>query len=318
MAAQLATFIQFCEPTYSRSNHIAELWNTLSSFAYCLPAVYFWILTNRYKAALPDCFPAHIVRRYKLCALAWFVLGLGSAAFHALQTIWAELWDEIGMLVSILGLSVCLFDLHPWTTSKRANWFYGSLGLSVFVALMVYIQIMYHPFFAATFIVSALVPAGLLITLPLNVNRGAIKLYQETVRRSSRAGDAALESVTQTSNSLSPFGSLNMNKATLIGIAFALAGYAIWHVDQLCVAESWKPSAHGWYELDWFYWTHPFWHVATACSSLFFFDAMLKVRVETFKSPLLRKALTGSFVPIFSFGSSVKVFLGMHASKRSS
>jgi hypothetical protein len=222
------------------------------------------------------------------------------------------------MLLSILTLSYCLIDLHPWTTSRRANWFYGTLFLSVFVALLIYIQIMHHPFFAATFIIAALVPTLLVITLPLNVNKGAVKLYHEAARGPSRANLAAFDSMTKVSNTLSPFGSLGMNKATAIGIATAILGYAVWHIDQKCVSEDWKPSAHGWYELDWFYWTHPFWHTATACASMFFFDSILKVRVEAFKSPLLRKPATGSFVPKFSFTSSVKVFLGLQGPKRAS
>ena len=105
-------FITFCEPTHIRSAVIAEFWNTISSFCYCLPAIYFWILTNRFRSALPECFTPGVVWRYKLCAFCWIMLGFGSAAFHAFQTLWAEMWDEIGMLFSILSLSYCLIDLQ--------------------------------------------------------------------------------------------------------------------------------------------------------------------------------------------------------------
>ena len=310
-------FIRFCEPSYARLSFVAELWNTLSSFCYCIPAVYFWILIDRYRQALPECFTSGVVWKYRLCAACWFILGLGSAAFHAFQTLWAELWDEIGMLVSILGLSYCLIDLHPLTTSKRANWFYGTLLLSVLGALLLYIQLMYHPFFAATFIVAAFVPLLLSWTLPMNLNRTAVKYYEEHQRGQSRAARSAKEGAMKACYSMSPFGSLNMNRGVLIGILISLIGYVIWHLDQKCLHENWQPSNPVLYELDYFYWAHPFWHVATASGSLFFFDAMLKVRVDAFKSPLVRKPGTGSFVALYSFASSIKVLMGFRSGAHS-
>jgi hypothetical protein len=311
-------FIRFCEPSYARFSFIAELWNTLSSFSYCIPAVYFWMLTNRYRAALPECFTSAVVWRYKLCAACWFILGFGSAAFHAFQTLWAELWDEIGMLVSILALSYCMIDLHPLTTSKRANWFYGTLFLAVLGALLLYIQLMYHPFFAATFIIAAFVPLLLSWTLPMNMNKSTVKFYEESTRGPSRATRTAKDSAKKISNSLSLFGSMGMNSGVTIGILISLIGYAVWHIDQKCLTANWKPSNPEIYELDYFYWAHPFWHVATAAGSMFIFDAMLKVRVDAFKSPLVRKPETGSFVPIYSFASSVKVLLGLRSRAQSS
>ena len=311
MTNQFGTFIQFCEPSYVRSSFMAETWNTLSSFLYCLPAIYFWMLVNRHQKALPDCFPSGVVWRYKLCAMCWFVLGLGSAAFHAIQTLWAEMWDEIGMLLSILSISYCLFDLHPLTTSKRANWFYGALLSFVAATLAIYIQIMYHPFFATMFILAAIVPAVLVITLPMNVNKGATKLYHESTLAPKRAVVAARELVHKKSASLSPFGRLTMNHGVLLGILSCVVGYAIWHIDQKCVTGGWTPTDLNMYELDWFYWSHPFWHLATALGSIFFFDSMLKARVESFTSPLMRRARTGSFLSVFPFQKSVGLFLGM-------
>lgn len=311
-------FITFCEPNHVRSTTIAEFWNTISSFCYCIPAIYFWILTNRYRNALPESMTTGAVWRYKLCASCWIMLGLGSAAFHAFQNLWTEMWDEIGMMFSILSLSYCLVDLHPWTTSRRANWFYGSLFLAVFAALMVYVQIMYHPFFAATFLITSLVPLVLSWTMPINMNRLTVKLYEEIVQRRSRAARAAKDSALKVSYSVSPLGRLDPNISVLIGIMICLLGYAIWHIDQRCVAAGWKPTDVNFYEFDWYYWAHPFWHLATAAGSLFFFDSMLKVRVETHQSPLLRRPETGSFVPLYSFTNSVKVLLGVRTHVHSS
>lgn len=315
MASALKTFIVFCEPAYARLPIIAELWNTLSSFAYCLPALYFWNLTDKYRKALPECFPENVVLQCKLCAIAWFILGLGSAAFHAFQTVWAELWDELGMLVAILTISFCLFDLHPLTTGKRALRFYGLLILLVVAASLVYIQIMYHPFFAMTFLVASLVPAFLLVTLPMNMNRGRIKYYHESPKGSSKIPDAGREAVLKVSSALSPFGSLGMNKAVLCGISLSLLGYSVWHVDQKCVHEKWDATIPRFYELDWYHWAHPFWHFSTAVASLFFFDAMLKVRVEAYLSPLSRRPETGSFISMFSFNSSLQLLLGIREEK---
>jgi hypothetical protein len=310
MVTKLDTFIQFCEPTYIRSPPIAELWNTLSSFMYCVAAMYFWILINRFKESLPESFPENVVLRYRMCALSWFMLGFGSAAFHAFQTIWAELWDEIGMMVAIVSISYGLVDLHPLTTSRRASWFYASLLTFVSISAGIYIKIMHHPFFAASFMIAAIVPTILVITLPINLNK-SVKLYDEVQQRVTRSATSAREEMLRQMKSMSAFGGLSMNGSTWVGISLALLGYAIWHIDQRCVHDKWQPGDAYFYELDWFYWTHPFWHVSTAISTLFFFDSMLKVRVEYFVSPLLRRDLTGSFITRFSFVSAMKVMVGV-------
>jgi hypothetical protein len=317
MVAEILPFIKFCEPAYHRVTFVAEFWNTFSSFAYCIPAIHFWMLTGKYAKALPECFSVKVTWRYKVSAACWFILGLGSAAFHAFQTLWAEMWDEVGMIISVLSLSFCMFDLHPLTTSRRGNWFYGALTLSVLAALLIYIQIMYHPFFAATFLVAAFTALLISWTMPINMNKLPIKIYEESGRGPSRAAKAARDIALKTSHSLSLFSSLNMNTGVLTGVLISILGYAIWHIDQKCVTEGWKPSTTYPYEYDLFYWAHPVWHLCTAIGSLFFFDAMLKVRVEMYMSPLVRRPLTGSFVPMFSFTSSIKAVMGIPKPKSS-
>ena len=214
------------------------------------------------------------------------------------------------MLVAVVSLSYALYDLHPLTTSRRANWFYATLGLSLFTATLVYVQIMHHPFFAATFVIASLVPALLVLTLPININKGSVKLYEEADRSPELAAVAARERARKISNAISPFGGLGMNTAIIYGILLSIFGYIVWHVDQRCVQDKWETTTI-FYEMHWFHWTHPLWHLITAFSSLFFDDAMLKVRLEYFISPLVRKDLTGSFVSRFSFTSSVKLLLGL-------
>ena len=311
----MVTWIKFCEPTYTRFENVAELWNTLSSFAYCIPALILAFQTRKYRTEFPNCFTTGVYWRFMLCATSWFALGLGSAAFHALQTVWAELWDEIGMLVATLSISFCLFDLHPLTTSRKANWFYGSLILLTVSTILVYVQIMYHPFFATCFMISALIPLFISLTLPINLNMGPVKLYHEKHIRETRAAISARENASKTIDSMSVFGSMKRNTSLLLGIGISIVGYGIWHIDQKCVRDDWKPSEHGMYELDWFYWCHPLWHVCTALGSLFFFDAMSKVRVESYHSSLLRRDGTGSFISVFSVASSLKLLLGIRNNK---
>lgn len=302
-------FIKFCEPAYHYTPFIAEFWNTLSSFTYCLASLHFIFQVNRFRKELPECFPPQLVRRFHFSALAWFILGLGSAAFHAFQTLWAELWDEIGMLLAILSLSYCLFDLHPLTTSHRANWFYGSLVLFMVATLIVYVQIMYHPFFALCFIVSALVPALIAATMPMRINKGVgVKLYQEEPGSTTRSLKAYRKLLTERANALSLFGGIGVDTLVKGGILTALLAYAIWHVDQHCVAQGWTHDSTFAYEYTWYYWSHPLWHCLTAVAVVCFFDAMLKIRLESFISPLMRRIGTGSFIPNFSFASSLRIF----------
>ena len=315
MSSNMNVFIKFCEPAYHYTPYIAELWNTLSSFAYCVAAIHFVYQVNSYQKALPECFSANLVWRFRASAFAWFVLGLGSAAFHAFQTLWAELWDEIGMLMAILSVSYCLFDLHPLTTSYRANWFYGSLVLFMAAALTVYIQIMYHPFFALCFIVSALIPALITLTLPMRMNNGTgLKLYKEDSGPPSRAVKASKALILQKGFALSPFGEMGVDKLVKRGIFTAILGYAIWHIDQKCVSEGWKHNSSLAYESTWYYWSHPLWHSLTAIAVVFIFDAMLKIRIESYISPLVRRAGTGSFIPNFSFEKSLRIFFKLNHS----
>lgn len=303
-------WIKFCEPTFTHSSWIAEYWNTWSSFAYCIPALMLAWISHRCGQEFPAIFTPGVIWRHRICAICWIMLGLGSAAFHATQTVWGELWDEIGMLSATLSINLCLYDLHPLTTSKRANWFYGiMMGFSV-VVVAVYVQLMHHPFFAACFIASALVPLGITITLPVDINGGKVKLYEEKNMRETRAAGAARESIMEKMNEISFLGRLDRVKSVYAGVFVTLLGYAIWHIDQKCVSDGWKPSDSHLYEKDYFYWAHPLWHVCTAIGAFFFFDSMCKVRVESFYSPLVRRPGTGSFVPIFSFATSLRHFSG--------
>jgi hypothetical protein len=300
-------WIRFCEPSYARFDSIAELWNTLSSFAYCLTGLFFYLQTERYSRTFPECFPRGVIWRYRLCAISWQILGFGSAAFHANQTVPTELWDELGMFMVSFTTSFGLFDLHPLTTSRRANWFYGALTLFVITTILIYVNIMYHPFFALMFMISVLIPITIGATLPMNINRGRVKLYKEKNEVDLKAINSNRDVALEVASTISPTGATHSAKDLRYGVLIAFLGYAIWHIDQRCVSEGWTPTNLNSYELDWYYWCHPAWHTLTAFGAALTCEAMLKIRVESFLSPLLRRDGTGSFVPEFSVASSLKL-----------
>jgi hypothetical protein len=224
--------------------------------------------------------------------------------------------DELGMLLVSFTVSFGLFDLHPLTTSRKANWFYGALTLFVITTILIYVQMMYHPFFALMFAISAIIPLAIAMTLPMNMNKGDVKYYKEVDTDQEKAG--IREIYRATANYLSITGTINMRADVYYAVMSIITGYSIWHIDQKCVRESWVSHDPNLYEFDWYYWCHPAWHIFTALGGMLICDAMLKVRVESFLSPLLRKDGTGSFVPQISFGSSVKLLLSMSPVKKTS
>lgn len=88
----------WCEPDYLYSPYVVELWNSVTSFAFCVSPVVLWPLA-----------PSHLRTNLALV----MAIGLGSVAFHATLQYWAQLLDEIPMLcyivhtVTILRLRRC-------------------------------------------------------------------------------------------------------------------------------------------------------------------------------------------------------------------
>ena len=129
--------IHFCEPAYAYSPHVAEMWNTLSSVAYCLAgAGYLWELWK-----VRGVFPAGSIWKFVLLGVSIIAIGLGSALLHGTQTWWGELADEISMLVGALSFLFCQEDLHPLTSGSRRFWFYGTACASVAVVTAMYLVI---------------------------------------------------------------------------------------------------------------------------------------------------------------------------------
>lgn len=230
-----------------------------------------------------------IAIRYSIAFTCWFLLGIGSALFHATQTGWGEFLDEIGMVASVTASCFTLQNVHPLTTSRRGSSFYIVFSAFVLLTSIVYAQLMYHPFFTASFFVTSGIQYLLLATLPVSANRGKKKLYREVPLSDATIQGIPPSFATSASRSLASSGRLSF--------ILSVVALAIWHVDQLCVHEAW-PIPSGTYEIYWYYWTHPLWHVLTAMSLYFFLETLVNARVETNLSRLARKTGTGSFITV--------------------
>lgn len=165
------------------------------------------------------------MRRYYICLASWFFLGFGSAAFHATQTGWGELLDEVGMVMSIATTCIALYDVHPLTAGKRGMVFYTSFMLFTLGSSLAYINLMYHPFFAVCFITSVLVVVLLIATLPVLAHRCSRKLYAEDQER---------DPISLPTEILSLLARFPLRASLRLSVVLTLMGYLIWHVDQRC------------------------------------------------------------------------------------
>ena len=266
-------YIRFCEPVYVRNSSIAEWWNTLSSLAYCVVGLYFAHQSHVFHVNFPEIFTSGVIMINRLFTISWLVLGFGSASFHAFQTFPAELWDEIGMFVVTFMTSVCMYNLHPVTSGHSAYWFYGLYMLFVLTCIFVYIGIANHQFFVLMFLVSVLIPLVIGATLPDPFSSAE----EETLQR--REVQSLVLKLTEEESILGHLPSAqNVFRATVT----AVIGYVAWQTDQHCVRYGWTSTNPQLYELDWYYWCHPMWHILTAIASIFGCDALLRVRVEYF------------------------------------
>jgi hypothetical protein len=209
-------------------------------------------------------------------------LAAGSATFHATQTGWGEALDEIGMILASCSCCFSLADIHPLTTSRLGASFYIFFAIFIIISSIVYLKLASHSFFSVFFIVSLLIQVFLVASIPVTVRKYNKNVY--------------FEEELNTANDLNLSTPLDIQQWLKLGFLMAIAGYAIWHVDQRCVHQGWRAPSEYAYELIWYYWTHPLWHILTAAGALCYMQAILLARVETFNSPLARNFKTGSFV----------------------
>ena len=164
-------------------------------------------------------------------------MGFGSAAFHCTQTWTGELLDELGMYVASLLTCFTLRDVHPLTTGRKGALLYSLVSIFGLTIWWIYMEIMHHPFFSVCFIISVFLTVYLLATLPVKHSRSTSSL--------------------------------------VCGVALSLMGYGIWVFDQVCVQGMWEHESEYPYELVWYYWSHPAWHVLTALGVHFLLESII-------------------------------------------
>jgi hypothetical protein len=243
-----------------------------------------------------------LLLRYQVCISSWFFLGFGSAAFHATQSGWGEILDEVGMVVAIGTSCLALQDVHPLTAGRRGAWFYTLFMLFVIGSSLTYINFMSHPLFAICFITSVLVVLLVIASLPVLANRGASKLYIEEPQTQP---DCLFR------DTKSFWGRFTLRESLRMSVTLALCGYGIWHIDQACVYGEWPSPENTAYELCWYYWSHPLWHLLTAGGMFFLLHSIILARIETARSGLKRRLGTGSFITSEkSVGKALLISLG--------
>jgi hypothetical protein len=185
-----------------------------------------------------------VVRRIRIACLSWVLLALGSFIFHASQTAWGELVDELGMMSVSCSMCYALRGRHPVTAGISGLVFYFIFFGVVFASMMIYIMCGYHPFFASVFIITSLVSVILLKTMPHSNVEFTQRIHK--------------------------------------GVVHAITGYCIWHIDQVCVSRKWSVG-HTAYEWELQYWSHPIWHLLTASAGQSFLGALTLCHLYSFK-----------------------------------
>jgi dihydroceramidase len=94
--------VDWCETNYEHTRYLAELFNTVSSFAMCAVALMGIFLHRRV-----------LERRFTLAFAVVMVVGLGSAAFHGTLRFQLQMLDELPMLYSALVIVYILLEDRP-------------------------------------------------------------------------------------------------------------------------------------------------------------------------------------------------------------
>jgi len=265
------TAIAFCEPDYVYSPYIAEFWNTISSFAYCVAGILYLRELGRLQKESPGAFAGRAGHRYVILGWSIILIGIGSALLHATQTWWGELADEFAMLVGALTFLFCMKDLHPLTSGSRRYWFYGLAVAASALVTAVYLMIFVHGLFATLFAAIVGVCISIFATSPLHNALAAAKCR---VRSGKRRTESA------------------HGPSFVIGTICSAIGFAAWMVDQSCVRLSWRGT-----ELGWVYLLHSVWHVMTAIAAWVYCLLILRVRLEVIHTDTFARTKSGSFVP---------------------
>ena len=146
-----AASVDWCEPNYVVSEYIAEWWNTLSSIPMALLGLYG--LWRAYKD------PQSVEPRFRACFLALAVVGIGSAAFHAMLLRMAQALDELPMIYGSLVLLYCLILRRGEDAARQRRWAFGLSAYGVTFTIFYVVVPDYFLWFVWTYglIVTALV-----------------------------------------------------------------------------------------------------------------------------------------------------------------
>lgn len=125
--------IVWCEEKYTYSLTIAEFWNTLSNAPFMLLALY----------CLFECRRLDLKLRYYILYLFLFLVGIGSAAFHALLSYEAQLLDELPMMLLVGQAIWCLHvddgeraEADPGKMVVSAILIYGAVSLGTLIYVL--------------------------------------------------------------------------------------------------------------------------------------------------------------------------------------
>ena len=119
-----AASIDWCEPNYVVTQYVAEWWNVLSS----LPMVFLGLYGLWKASRAPDA----VEPRFRACFAALAVVGIGSAAFHAMLLRAAQALDELPMIYGSLVLLYCLILRNGEDERRQRRW---AIGLSAYSAV---------------------------------------------------------------------------------------------------------------------------------------------------------------------------------------
>jgi len=145
---------QFCEPKYATSHYVAEFYNSISSFAFVLTALY--VLSK------PEARQDPMIL---FTGISVAVIGVGSVMFHGTMLFEYELCDEVPMLILIsIGL-LNKAGAHPLLLTRGRCFAFGAFVVASCVATIVtYAKLAIYELFVAAFTALVLVDLALACT----------------------------------------------------------------------------------------------------------------------------------------------------------
>jgi len=135
--------VDWCEPNYTHSYYVAEIFNTITSLPAFFLALFGLYLTNKYGYD----------RRFIVMNTLVGIVGLGSALFHGTLLYTGQILDELPMVYAALGFLYAMLEME--STPKGKIYRYAApvlIGFSVlFTAVYLYLP-EFFLFFVSAFI----------------------------------------------------------------------------------------------------------------------------------------------------------------------